>query len=341
MNRHFKYIIVPLLILASLINSYAQKTDYIKLPHLTNKESFLLSDKCDKEFFYSGGDLIFHTTEGEYKTEGECKLNELLIKSNSSLTHQDKFEICIAILCHDNLYHLHDRAASEIYKIINITNISKYVNQEKIDYILLRTNIQLSQILYPGGHFVELDKEHIDKFLNMIKSDKLQFRTKKFFIESLYSLCISEVNGKYIYDMINKFDIATELKNYNDNLFKAYQLLKPNFERLKNIRTWMEMDKNYIAIHMMFKYYHPIMFMQLLSFNPSTVLESKEICNLKQNALIGIIKNADTTSFYNTYRLIYLTELLIEENYTVRFLDQVMDEKGKKDLVDKFELKKH
>ena len=83
------------------------------------------------------------------------------------------------------------------------------------------------------------------------------------------------------------------------------------------------------------------MFLQLLSFNPSTVLESKELCELKQNALIEIIKNAETTSFYSTYRLAYLIELLIERNYIVRFLDQLMDKKGKNELINELELKKY
>ncbi|HTO16278.1 MAG TPA: hypothetical protein VLZ83_10920 [Edaphocola sp.] len=171
--------------------------------------------------------------------------------------------------------------------------------------------------------------------------DKTQNQKKKYWIEALYSLAVSDTNGKYINDKINGFEINDELKVYNDSLFKTFQLLKPSFERLNAIRTWKEMDKNYKAIYEMFENYHPIMFLQLLSFNPSTVLESKVLCELKQNALIEIIKNAETTSFYSTYRLAYLIELLIERNYTVRFLDQLMDKKGKNELINELELKKY
>ena len=54
------------------------------------------------------------------------------------------------------------------------------------------------------------------------------------------------------------------------------------------------MDKNYKRFMKCLKIIM-IMFL-ILSFNPSTVLESK-YCELKQNALIEIIKNAETTSF--------------------------------------------
>lgn len=195
--------------------------------------------------------------------------------------------------------------------------------------------------MYPGSHFSGLDKEQIEKLSSIINLDKTQNQTKKYLIEALYSLAVSDTNGKYINDKINGFEINEELKVYNDSLFKTFQLLKPSFERLNAIRTWKEMDKNYKAIYEMFENYHPIMFLQLLSFNPSTVLESKVLCELKQNALIEIIKNAETTSFYSTYRLAYLIELLIERNYTVRFLDQLMDKKGKNELINELELKKY
>jgi hypothetical protein len=70
-----------------------------------------------------------------------------------------------------------------------------------------------------------------------------------------------------------------------------------------------------------------------LSFNPSTVLESKKLCELKQNALMKIINNADSKSFYSSYRLAYLIELLVDRNYTVRFLDNLMTYERKQEFI--------
>src|SRR5690625_494265 len=332
MKKHLRYIIILIMILTTINGCQAQKSDYIKLPHLTDKESAILNDKSDKEILY--GDIVGHTTNGE------LELNEILTATNK-ITNQEKIDICIAILQNDNLYHLHDRAAIEISGKIDSINVYRFGNQKNIDYIILRTSIQLNQVLYPGSHFSGLDKEQIEKLSSIINLDKTQNQTKKYLIEALYSLAVSDTNGKYINDKINGFEINDELKVYNDSLFKTFQLLKPSFERLNAIRTWKEMDKNYKAIYEMFENYHPIMFLQLLSFNPSTVLESKVLCELKQNALIEIIKNAETTSFYSTYRLAYLIELLIEKNYTVRFLDQLMDKKVKNELINELELKKY
>ncbi|NCD42259.1 MAG: hypothetical protein EOL88_09225 [Bacteroidia bacterium] len=93
------------MILTTINGCQAQKSDYIKLPHLTDKESAILNDKSDKEILY--GDIVGHTTNGE------LELNEILTATNK-ITNQEKIDICIAILQNDNLYHLHDRAAIEI-----------------------------------------------------------------------------------------------------------------------------------------------------------------------------------------------------------------------------------
>ena len=331
MQIHLKNIVFLIIILVLNISCQSQKN--FNIPYLTNSELSSIFNKKEKEIYY--GDIVFSTTKGEYK------LNELLTDSNSILTDKNKIEICIVILKQDNLYHLHDRAAAEISSKIDTLNFENNFYQECTDYIILRTNIQLNQVLYSGGNYRELDKEYIDKILKIINENEIKNQTKKYLIEALYSLVVSGTNGKYINDRINGFWVNDELKTYNDSLFKTYQSLKPSFESLDAIQTWKEMDKNYKAIYEMFENYHPIMFLQILSFNPSTVLESKELCELKQNALIETIKNAESKSFYSTYRLAYLTELLIERNYTVRFLDQLMDKSGNKELINELELKKY
>jgi len=309
-----------------------QSQENVDIPYLTKSELSSISNKKEKEIYY--GDIVFSTTNGEYK------LNEILTDSNSTLTDKSKIEICIAILQDDFLYHLHDKASSELSNVIDTLNLAQ-INQNKINYILLRSIIQLDEILYAGGRFVEIDKININKLLNIIQSEDAKYSTKKYMIESLYSICASDSNGIYINEQINRFNISRDIKNYNDSLYFIYKKFKPAFEKLDSIKTWMEMDKHKDDISKMFENYNPIMFIQFLSFNPSTVLESKKLCELKQNALIEIIKSSKSTSFYSTFRLTYLIELLIDNNYTVRFLDQLMNKRGIKELKEELEMKKY
>ena len=184
------------MILTIIYGCQAQKSDYIKLPHLTDKESTILNDKSDKEILY--GDIVDHTTNGEFE------LNEILTATNK-ITNQEKIDICITILQNDNLYHLHDRAAKEISGKIDSINVYRFGNQKNIDYIILRTSIQLNQVLYPGGHFSGLDKEHVEKLSSIINLDKTQNQTKKYLIETLYSLATSDTICMYINKKINGF----------------------------------------------------------------------------------------------------------------------------------------
>ena len=318
------------MILSFAISCRSQEN--IDIPYLTNSEISSISNKKEKEIYY--GSIVFTTTKGEYK------LNEILTDSTSILTDKNKIEICIAILQDDFLYHLHDKASSELSEIVHTLNLTG-INQSRINYILLRSNIQFDEILYAGGRFVEIDRMKINKLLDIIQSEEAQFSTKKYMIESLYSICASDSAGNYINEQVNRFNINKEIKSYNDSLFSIYKKIKPTFERLDGINTWREMDRHKDDIREMFENYDPIMLIQLLSFNPSTVLESKKLCELKQNAIIEIIKNVENSSFYSTYRLAYLIELLIDNNYTVRFLDQLIDKNGIKELIEKLETKKY
>ena len=251
-------------------------------------------------------------------------------------------ELCISILQNENLYHLHDRAGIELAGLTESIELDKWlssINENRFEYILLRTNHLPDKVLYLGRDFSELNLGNQQAFFKIIGNDRLGQKTKKYFIEALYSLTIAQKTGEAIYKTLSELNLEDNLKECNDSLYQAFQQYKPQFERLDAIHTWKEMDKNTNAIKEMFENTHPIMFLQLLSFNPSTVLESKKLSQLKQDALIEIMNNADHESFYDTYRLAYLNELLVDRNYSVRFLDKVMSNKEKQDFIKELEKK--
>ena len=215
----------------------------------------------------------------------------------------------------------------------NLDNWVIQIPENKQGYVLLRINHPLSKILYSGGDFRELAYENMYEVFQILQKDIYGQKVKKYFIEALYSLATEQSTGHIIYGRLNAMQLHDDLKKYNDSLYVIFQKLKPVFVKLEAIRTWKEMDKNYKSLEELFSNPHPIMFIQILSENPSTVLESKKLCNLKQNALIKIIKNTNLESFYSSYRFAYLNELLIDENYSVRFLDKVMNRVEKRKFI--------
>lgn len=266
-----------------------------------------------------------------YITKGEFELNKIFNDSTTSLKNENLIILCRSILQSEDLYHLHDSAGEQLFALLDKSDYDKslFNQQDKFEYILLRMNHPLSRVLYAGGRFVEIGQKNKENLFTFIGTESFSPKTKKYFIEALYSLTVSQKNGEYINKRISHLNLDVNLMEYNDSLYKAFQKYKPLFENLEAIHTWKEMDKNDKLVQEMFESYHPIMFLQILSFNPSTVLESKKLSQLKQNALISIIKNADKNSFYSSYRLAYLIELLVDRNYSVRFLDAIMSKSEK------------
>lgn len=330
--KHLNKFILTIFILTALISCNGQNNDTSLLPHITKKESNSISNKKDKKIYY--GSIVTHITEGEYE------LNKMLANENSPLSNQEKFELSIAILQNNSLYHLHKRAGAEISGVIDtieIPQLLKSINQDRLNYILLMANVRLGQMPLSGINFDELDKEKIDELINVISKEIIEYDIRKYFIEALYAMVMFQRDGRVINTRLKEIGLNNDLNSYNDSLFTTFKAYKPEFEKLDAIPTWMEMDKNYDAIKEMFENSHPIMFLQLLYFNPSTVLESKELCVLKQKALLDIMSKADNNSFYETYRLVYLNELLVDRNYSVRFLDQLMNRKEKREFIRKLE----
>ena len=234
-----------------------------------------------------------------------------------------------SIIKNVNLYHLHDLAGYTLSEMLINEDSYSFLKENtdfySFNYCLIRLNHSVDSFLLQGGNLIELDSIKQIQLINYLNDQRLSRSTKIYIMDCLYSLIFKEQSGKYVHNKIAVSKIDRELLVHNDSLFDIFTKVKPGFEMLDNIKTWMEMDKKYIEIKEMLRDSQPIMFYQILSFNPSTVLESKELCKLKEKALSGIIRNSMKGSFYKDLKYAYLKELLIENNYAVRFLNGVMN----------------
>lgn len=270
----------------------------------------------------------------DYITKGQQELENLLSNSKK-INEQQTFKLLVEILSRDNYFHLHNYAGQKLAE-----NNQYYLEKDsngKSKYIKLRMNHSYEDVFKSGGEFYDLDEEKQNGLLRIIKENKETEQTQKYFIEALYSLTAKKENGERVHKEIRKNIQSEVIKNYNDSLYKTFKILKPTFEKLEKIATWMEMDKSKIDIRNLFENSHPIMFLQILSQNPSTVLNSNELSNLKHKALMQILSNTEPNSFYSSYKLIYLNELLLEDNYSVRFLNTIMTKKEKIEFIKQLE----
>lgn len=299
----------------------------ITFPIFDSITNVKLSDKTEiKEQF---GCFIEHTTVGEKK------LGEIL--KDSSFSSKIKSDILESILLNNTYYHLH-RLAGNIIQNDDTLKLNLR-NKTSSNYLKLRTIITIEdKIFYSGGEFYELKHDKIEDILHIIRDPKTDNISKQYFIETLYSLTSKPETGRLIFDSINVLNLADSLKELNSQLFKIFEVYKPVYEHLNSIRTWKEMDKNYDQLQKLFKCNQPIMFFQILSQNPSTVLESKKLSKLKNDELLSIINNSKSNSFYNDYRIFYLVQFLIEQNYSIRFLETIMTEQERKDYLKKIEM---
>ncbi len=302
---------------------------FISLPYLSKEKRNAIENKSPEiEFHY--GHIMRHTTQGE------IELDRILSDSlATSLTHNQKIDLCAKILERNYLYHLHRRSAIQLENTLPQEKLSKYISEDNYGYAFLRTYHY--NILYSVGEFRELDSTQQASIIKTLSQERLDLKTRRYLIESLYSLTYSKKSGERIHSAINESDLSKNLKTYNDSLFTVFNKLKPLFVKLDTIHTWMEMDKHKREIKHLLKNPHPIMFNQILSFNPTTVEDSKKLSALKHNALISIISEANNDSFYSTYRLEYLNELLTDGVYSIRFLEKIMTTEERQNLVHELE----
>lgn len=239
-----------------------------------------------------------------------------------------------------NLYHLHDRAGAELTPLFESSSLNNYlltVNRDNLEYVLLRINHSLSTVAFQGGKFKEPGLDIQNSFFKIIENNIYGPRTKIYFIEGLYSLCLNPETGFSINERLNRSNLDDNLKEYNDSLYHAFKKYKKELEGYETIRFYYGIDSLTNFIQKVFEDTHPIMFLQLLYFNPGLVVNVKELSQLKQNALMGLINNAKSISFFSSYRLAYLNELLLDANYSVRFLDNIMSNAGKQEFIKQLE----
>ena len=273
-----------------------------------------------KEAYIHYGCMVEHSTVGEIELQR--------IFSDTVITTIDKYRLLKSIILTDTLYHLHNLAGQFIqYDDSLRLSIRKSINS---NYLILRSILSVeSEVFYGGGSFQELKSNKVREILSLIASSETNDVSKKYFIEVLYSLTFKGETGKLISNSIETFEISDSLKLYSSKLFKESEIYNPIFEHLESIRTWREMDRNKNNLKTLFTSNLPIMFFQILSQNPSTVLESKKLSRLKNQALLSIIVNAPLNSFFHDLRYFYLAEFLIDKNYSIRFLDRIMTDEEK------------
>ena len=270
----------------------------------------------------------------EHSTIGEVEFQKII--NDSSISIENKSKLLESVLLNNSFYHLHKLAGNVIQSSYSLK--LNHRNSTKSDYLKLRTIITIEdEIFHGGGNFFELKSEKIEEILQIIANPEANDISKKYFIEVLYSLTSKPETGKLIFERISKLSINDSIKQYNSQLQKYFELYKPNYEHLESIRTWKEMDRNKDQLEKLFMSNQPIMFFQILSQNPSTVLESKKLSNLKNDALLFIIKYSKPTSFFHDLRIFYLVQFLIEGNYSIRFLDTIMNEHERKQYLGKLE----
>jgi len=283
--------------------------------HLDSITNARLLDKTEVQEL--SGCLVDHSTVGE---------KELYrILNDSLLDEVEKNELLKSILLNTNVYHLH-----------RLAGLAVQSNEKlKFDILYNSTNNYLKlvaivcieeEVFNNGGDFHELKRGKIDKIIQLIGSNGVNEQTVKYFIEVLYSLSSKLETGKVIFNRISNLNISDSLRQYNNIFFKSFKTYKPIFAHLDSITTWKEMDENQSQLSYLFKCTQSIMFFQILSLNPSTVLNSKELSNLKNDAILNIIYNSKPNSFFYELRKFYLVQSLINRNYSIRFLETIMSE---------------
>jgi hypothetical protein len=318
--------IVPILILTFSSCKGQENSKSVIFSFLDSITNVRLNYK--KEVRQSVGCLVDHSTVGE--TELQRVLND------TSISMIDKSKLIEYVLLNKTMYHLHKLAGNVIQG--NDSLKISIQNNTSSDYLKLRTVLTIEDdIFYGGGDFHELKADKIKEILTLIEDPKSNDASKRYFIEVLYSLTSKAETGKIIVEQIAKLSINDSLKLYSSQLFEIFEKCKPVYEHLNSIHTWKEMDKNKDQLENLFGSNQPIMFFQVLSQNPSSVLESKKLSTLKNNALLYIVNNAKPKTFFNDLRVFYLVQFLIDNNYSIRFLETIITVKEREEYLNKLE----
>lgn len=265
---------------------------------ITNKEIVINREGC----------FISHQTKGEISFR----------KKTENLSPMKAKVEFIKVLKADSLYHLHDYAALKLLDkgLIGKDSVLKLVVSSRI------FNDETK-------HFFNLQGELIDRVLD--NNDDLNHR--RYYLKALYSRSGSMSNGASIFKKINQSDADKSIKQHNNSLYESYLKYKPNLLKLHSIETWMEMDKNIELLEEVLTDYHPLVFNDILYLNPSTLLDSKGLCKLKKKAIETMIKESSDLSFYSCNKLTYLKEMLVYENYSIKFLELIVSKSNFKSNV--------
>lgn len=316
--------IIILVFLLQTLQGCSQTNDTSKLsrplPNLSMKESKRLVNDQDKMILY--GDIASHTTEGAYYME---RLSE-----ESDLTSDQWATIYLDILARNEFYHLHNDAGKKLADLKSFKEIitkQDSLPENSIPYILSRMIYSTSRVTDSRPR--ELSIDQINQFVKLLGDKNIRNPDKKYFLYALYSCSFKTETGVIIDSLVRNLDLDSDMVQYNSNLYQRFKNLKPQFEELDRIRTWKEMDKNKNEIGKFLQSTDPLLFYQILGFNPSTVLDSKEFCQLKKETLLTILSQSykGDQLFYTSYVNAFRPELLNYDFYTIRFLQEIMDEK--------------
>lgn len=287
------------------------------LPHLSLKETKRLANDQDLMILY--GDIASHTTEG-------ADYLEKLVKDSSYSSNQ-WVDIYLSILTRNEFYHLHNDAGRNLAYLKSLKEIISRQDSlplNTIAYILSRMVYSTSQVT--DSRPQELSIDQINSFMALLNEKRIDNSVKVYFLQALYSCSFKSETGLLIDSLVRNTDIDSSVLEHNTNLFERYKNLKPQFEQLDRIHTWKEMDQNVKEIDKFLRSSDPLLFYQILGFNPSTVLDSKEFCKLKKETLLKILTkdyNGEQL-FYASYINAFKPELLNYDFYTIRFLQEIM-----------------
>jgi hypothetical protein len=165
-----------------------------------------------------------------------------------------------------------------------------------------------------------LSEEQENQAMEYIKNERCSDSVKTYLLDYLYSVNYSVKRGELLHDKVKYLTLDRPVLHKNEMLYQHYIATKPLFEKLDSIQTWMEMDKNFANIKILLNNDSPIIFLQILKFNPSTVLKSKALCRRKIKTIRKIVFETDPGSFFSIYKMILRNELDLKDNNDVRFI---------------------
>lgn len=166
-----------------------------------------------------------------------------------------------------------------------------------------------------------------DVIIRFIQSDIVNSEVKKYLVQFLYTNYVTKEHGLEIHNAVKKLK-DTALREYEEELYKAYTTYKPIYFDLEQIKTWREMDKNRKEISILFTATNPIMIHDINGFFPSTVSESRRLKKEKESCLLELLtqcvtSNDDYFKFLAYKFLSQFDDALHRENGNDVFYEQI------------------